>query len=172
MFKIIKRTYLCIVKSKKTVMELKITNKDEALSAMEKLKDFIKNGDKPKNIMERVKSFEDACEVKGLMVEDVLPYITPTTKQQIRLNDVVMLDTIQEVLNEGWEADYGDSGQRKHYAYFRFDDASGRFVFWHTLCEYDSSSSTDGARRVFKTEALAIHFGEQFIEIHSRTLLK
>lgn len=125
----------------------------------------------PKDIMERVKTFEDACETKGVSPEDELPYANPKNKKQKALNAVAMLWLIAEVLCEGWEADYNNSNQYKYYPYFKKVGGSG-FGFSNAGCGCDYTRTYIGSRLCFPNEKLAKYFGTQFIDLHNIVLLK
>jgi len=64
-------------------------------------------------ITDRVKSFEDACEIKGISPSDVLPYANPQNDFQQALNGIAMTWVIVEVINEGSIPDYGNPKQDK-----------------------------------------------------------
>ena len=122
----------------------------------------------PKNIMERVKSFEDACKIKGVCPEDELPYPCPKNKKQKAMNSEAKRWLIAEVLCEGWEADYDNSNQYKYYPYFKKVRGSG-FVYSYTLYDYGFANTTVGSRLCFPTRALAEHFGKlkEVLEYHN-----
>lgn len=76
------------------------------------------------NITERVKSFEDACQVLGIStnVPDVkgLP-----RKHQKAIVANYKLIIIAEALNEGWKPNWQDSDEYKYYPWFDMTNPAG-----------------------------------------------
>ena len=64
-------------------------------------------------ITDRVKSFENACEIIGEDPEDVLPYKYPKNKRQHALNDYARLDVIAEALQQEYQANWADGNEYK-----------------------------------------------------------
>lgn len=73
------------------------------------------------------------------------------------------LKIIVRALNEGWEPDYNDENQRKWYPWFWLDAPGFRL----SVCYFDRSCTTVGARLVFKSEELAHYAANQFVELYS-----
>ena len=70
-------------------------------------------------IMERVRSFEDACKELGRDPETELPYPKDTTVPRfISRNAHAKIETIIEALNKEWVADYTNSSEAKYYPWF------------------------------------------------------
>lgn len=82
----------------------------------------------------------------------------------------LLLDIIEVVLNEGWEADYSNRNEAKWFVYFEFGGSAFAFLYSHA--NYDGTRSYVGSRRSFKSEKLAQYFGSQFIDLHNLALLK
>ena len=118
-------------------------------------------------IMERIKSFEDACEDQGLDAEVILPYDADTTDaDEINENAYVMLKTIIKSLNEGWTPDYSNANQYKYYPWFKSIGSGLGLSFYVNV--HDISDSNVGSRLVFKTSELATYAGKQFINIYNQ----
>lgn len=104
-------------------------------------------------ITDRVKTFEDACEVLGI-------------KEPYKVHPVDQLKTIATALNEGWTPDWQNSNQYKYVPYFRHDG---------TACVYYgydlwTASCNGGSRLCFKSAELAKYAGEQFIDLYNEFL--
>lgn len=150
-----------------------------------------------KDITERVKTFEDACNVLG----DDHPLVTQYSltsaayKGEPKTKDLIAylkLRIITAVLNEGWEPQFTED-ECRYYPVFEFftknelnkmsDDKKSRVVvFGHSyhnssaggyiVCVYaDSVSSFSfcnvGSRLNFKTRELAEYAGRQFVELYA-----
>lgn len=148
-------------------MEIKITvNGDE--SKKELGEKVIKAMQKATmTAMERIKTFEDACEDQGREPEYVLPYEPDTTDpEEINENAYVKLKTIIKSLNEGWSPDFSDSNQYKYYPWFR-SNGSGLGLSFGDY-DYAASGSPVGSRLYLKSRELAEYAGKQFIEIYNQ----
>ena len=137
-------------------------NKKEAierLTAIEEetkqLRKIIEKADMPKNIMELVKTFEDACEVLGIEVT----FNENDTKDEIAYKK---LKIVFKALNEGWVLDWSNSNEVKYYPYFKmspfgFDDT--HYGGWDTC-------SNAGSRLCGKTDTIAEYAGRQFEDLY------
>lgn len=140
---------------------------------------------KPKDIRERVKTFEDACTVLGInpdewknkhlmLDKDVLAYLK--------------LCVIAKALNEGWYPKFTEH-ERRYYPWFniitkeeydklsdeekrrcvgRADsnaNAGGGIVYAYAVYASSHSSASNGARLAFSNYDLAVYAGTQFIDI-------
>jgi hypothetical protein len=115
-------------------------------------------------ITERVKSFEDACDVLG--ISSVLPDVStmPEWNRKRAIADYKRV-VITRALNEDWQPDYSNRDDRKFYPWFIYNSASGGFSLDGVGCDY--ADTIVGARLVFKTEALARYFGNNFQQLHN-----
>lgn len=121
------------------------------------------------NIMDAVKSYEDACEFDGFepLTIDHFGFL-PEQERECQFYEHQM-NVINRVLCNGWVPDYSDSNQFKYWPYFYWDQntAGGPGFSCHDyFCAY--SRSNVGARRVYPTKELAIYVGKQFISIHNK----
>ena len=121
-------------------------------------------------IQDRVKTFEDACEIKNVDPNTILPYQMPSNSFEKGINAMAKLMIIAEVLQEGWEADYTNRNQYKYYPWFEMGKAG--FGFSGTDCAYVYSYSGVGSRLCFPTRELAEYFGKQFLPITNDFLNK
>ena len=113
-------------------------------------------------ITDRVKSFDDACQV--LSIEpDLFEFVdtAPHTAAYIKLTHII------EALNEGWIPNWKDTNQRKYYPWFYMDETSSSpSGFGRIDVSGVCTVSTVGSRFVFKTEELAKYAATQFKEIY------
>ena len=125
--------------------------------------------DVPKPITERVKTLEDALneaseEVRreyGKWINDGMPE---------HLKAYLKLVLITSVLNEGWEADYKNKSQYKYWLWWHYNSAG----LWYALfCASSGVANADvGARLCFKSEALARHAAEHFVDLYQKYIDK
>ena len=113
----------------------------------------------PANIMDRVKSFDDACKVLSVRPSDVIS--SSDNKDEVAYKK---LKVIIKALNEGWIPDWKNNRQYKYYPWWDLSSGSG-------LSLYDvfnqSSYSGVGSRLCFKSEELAQYAAKQFIDIYT-----
>lgn len=135
----------------------------------------------PKSIIDRIKSYEDACRELGCeprcfsgMSKDEVAYIK--------------LKTIVHALNEGWVPDWGNLDQYKYWVWFNMPDLKD----WYSRVvarSCDSSityggvayasadgvsavtNSNCGSRLAFRTRDLAIYCGNTFASLWAEYLL-
>ena len=114
---------------------------------------------KPKNIMERVKTFEDACEVLGEDNVLVQAYRTAefnTSGNQNDVTDVVAylkLRIIVAALNEGWKPTFSD-GECRYYPWFNIYPKDG----YEKLNEDDKKKCRVVGRSSYDSYAYALGF--------------
>ena len=147
----------------------------------------------PKNIMERVKTFEDACEVLGEDHQYVKAYREWMRIYYAECKDIsayLKLRIICAALNDGWKPTNSD-GECRYYPWFyiytkkeyeklnkdekkkcrvvgrqSYDAyALGFVVFSSVNISTSSSYSYHGSQIVFKTRELAEYCEKQFIDI-------
>ena len=147
----------------------------------------------PKDIIERVKTFEDACEVLGEDHQYVKAYREWMRISYAYCKDVsayLKLRIICAALNEGWKPTFSD-GECRYYPWFdiynknEFEKlnkdekkkcrvvgrqsydayAFGGVVFSSLNISTSSSYSYHGSQIVFKTRELAEYCEKQFIDI-------
>ena len=166
---------------------------DKATSAQKELLEnlFGREMFQPKDIKERVKTFEDAVAILGHFNQAVVDYHalcnTTCTKDILAF---AKLRVIVEALNEGWNPTFSKSEYRYYllfniYSKEKFDSLSEYYKnrcsivscvggnayadnFFIYASVYDASSSlyaNSGSRLSFKTKELAAYCGEQFIDI-------
>lgn len=151
---------------------------------------------RPKNVMERVKTFEDACRELGKDHPFVLAY------QNINLRDPEVADDNKDILaclklriitaalNEGWKPKF-TIGEYRYFPYFRLysgediirmsEEEQSRVVYRSNndananggvSYAYDSAyvNAFIWSRLAFKTKELAEYAGKQFIKLYANYL--
>lgn len=150
---------------------------------------------KPKDIMERVKTFEDACRELGEDHPFVRSYngyannIHENNKNDTDILAYLKLRIICAALNEGWEPQFTEDEWR-YYPWFTLwteDELSEKSDEWKTdrhlistgeyqtdyaglVCAYSADAPSYanayiGSRLCLKSDTLAVYCGKQFINI-------
>lgn len=175
--------------SKKIEIEVPNGKKPEWVNGVLTLVD-----EKPKNVMERIKTFEDACNELGIDHNEWMQ-----DKKELGLEaDVIAylkLRIIAAALNEGWKPQFTtdeyryfpwfclytqseidemneEDKSRVVYRSFNNANANGGDAYAYT---YSASSYTNtyiGSRLAFKTRELAEYAGRQFVEIWADYVFK
>lgn len=120
--------------------------------------------EKPKCIMERIKTIEDVLKYHNIDKDDFEADYKglPEDVKAYRL-----LVLIASALNEGWTPDWDNSNEYKYHSYFTM----GSSGFRYDVYDYWSSISVVGSRLCFKTKELATYAAEQFKDIYSNYFL-
>lgn len=113
-------------------------------------------------ITDRVKTFEDACQEAGVDLAGFNLSCAGLEKDEVAYRK---LKIIRNVLNEGWTPDWGNSSEYKYFPWFTMSDKNG-VAFSNSDCAHWYSYSDAGSRLCFKSSALAIYAGEQFLDIY------
>lgn len=120
------------------------------------------------NITDRIKSFEDACEVLGCTKS--LPDVSMfPDKHQKSILAYYKLIVIVEALNEGWTPNWKDENEYKYYPWFKV--LSSGFGFSNSYYGYGLTGTAVGSRLCFKSRDLSDYAGKQFVEIYNDYLL-
>ena len=179
---------------KKNVMNAYKQATEEQKALLENM--FGKDMFQPKDIKERVKTFEDACEVLGEEHSYVQEYRDVANNNFDFTQDIIAylkLRIICAALNEGWKPQYTEK-ENRWCPWFRLwteeelDDkseewktdnklllfgGSSKYVsFCGLTCAYTAdvgslANADQSARLSVKSEELAAYFGKQFIDIWS-----
>lgn len=124
--------------------------------------------EKPQDITERIKTFEDACNALGDEHTLVTQYrLTaaaykgdPMTEDFIAF---LKLRIIAAALNEGWKPTF-DKDEERWYPWFKIKQ--GGLVYANAGYAGSYSYTFRGVRLVFKSKELAEYAGKQFIDIY------
>lgn len=112
-----------------------------------------------KSIIERVRSYENACEEIGQDPIESMPHKYPKTNRQKAGNAFHMLDTITEALLEGVKLDYENSNQQKWYCWFNDYKKGSGFRFGGSDYFWTSTCALGGARLCVDTKPKSDHLG-------------
>jgi hypothetical protein len=125
----------------------------------------------PKDITERVQSYEDACKVLSIEPENE----TVLTKLGFTKDEIAYrkIKTIAQALNEGWEPNWSDSNEYKYYNWFYKKTNGAAAGFASALTHYAASSANTaiGSRLCFKSRDLATYAGQKFTSLYNDFLL-
>lgn len=121
------------------------------------------------NITDRVKSFEDACQVLGISTNVPEVKGLPRKHQKAIIANYKLI-VIAEALNEGWKPNWQDSDEYKYYPWF---DMSNPAVVGcsRTNNAASNTSANIGSRLCLKNRELAIYFGQTFTDLFNDSLL-
>ena len=133
--------------------------------------------DKPQDPNEQIKSFEDAVRFLGvnsldnnkdlIFAQDYPVSFVATNKDMCKINAYTKLLIIATAWNkiDGFEADFGDKNQYKHFPWFEYSEDAAGSVFANTHNAASSAFAYYGAGLCFKTRERAEQFGKQFIDL-------
>lgn len=121
------------------------------------------------NITDRVKSFEDACQVLGISTNVPEVKGLPRKHQKAIIANYKLI-VIAEALNEGWKPNWQDSDEYKYYPWFDMSNPAG------VGCSYTNAAASNtfaliGSRLCLKNRELAIYFGQTFTDLFNDSLL-
>ena len=121
------------------------------------------------NITDRVKSFEDACQVLGISTNVPEVKGLPRKHQKAIIANYKLI-IIAEALNEGWKPNWQDSDEYKYYPWFDMSNPAG------VGCSYTNPAASTaianfGSRLCLKNRELAIYFGQTFTDLFNDSLL-
>lgn len=140
------------------------------IDSVDKSTGSIKFKEKPKDIMERIHSVEDAIKCLGSSDEEV---IILQTLKQVFSDDSHPVNhqkaiVLTKAFNEGWVPDWNDVSQYKYFPWFEMGGSSGfrynDFGSWY-------SASHVGSRLCFKSGKLAEHVGKKFTSVYKQFML-
>ena len=159
---------------------------DSTMKVLEQL--FGEETFKPKDVMERVKTFEDACEVLGKSHPLVCQYHA-IDDVDANLNAYLKLRIICAALNEGWEPQFTedecryypwfwlytqaeidsmDEDERQDRRMMSTGDYQTDYAGFAYAYSHDTPSNTHaniGSRLCLKSDTLAVYCGKQFIDL-------
>ncbi|MCT4011384.1 hypothetical protein HZQ24_03395 [Elizabethkingia anophelis] len=133
------------------------------IGAFDKVTGVVKFEAKPKDIKERIKTFNDVLQYHGIKSETFAMECLSITDDEIAYKQIKL---IASALNEGWTPDWNDRNQTKYYPWFRMGSSSGGFSYG--VCACGDSYSSVGSRLCYKSSELAKYAGTQFISIYKK----
>lgn len=176
---------------KENVLNAYMNGNQDQKALLENL--FGKDMFQPKDIKERVKTFEDACGELGNehpFVKSYEKYVDTACGEEAGVIAYLKLRIITAALNEDWEPTF-DKDERRYYPWFylytqkeyeELDEdekkscraplrsvnyalAYGSFVYAYAVYAGSNTFARYGVQLAFKTEELADYCGKQFIDI-------
>lgn len=121
------------------------------------------------NITDRVKSFEDACQVLGISTNVPEVKGLPRKHQKAIIANYKLI-VIAEALNEGWKPNWQDSDEYKYYPWFDMSNPAGvGYSYTHYAASLPFANV--GSRLCLKNRELAIYFGQTFTDLFNDSLL-
>lgn len=121
------------------------------------------------NITDRVKSFEDACQVLGISTNVPEVKGLPRKHQKAIIANYKLI-VIAEALNEGWKPNWQDSDEYKYYPWFDMSNPAG-VGDSYTANAASYTYASIGSRLCLKNRELAIYFGQTFTDLFNDSLL-
>lgn len=121
------------------------------------------------NITDRVKSFEDACQVLGISTNVPEVKGLPRKHQKAIIANYKLI-VIAEALNEGWKPNWQDSDEYKYYPWFDMSNPAG-VGYSSTNSAASYTTANFGSRLCLKNRELAIYFGQTFTDLFNDSLL-
>jgi hypothetical protein len=120
------------------------------------------------NIIDRIKSYEDACVELGLNPENLPIVDRLPQKDWISVIAYYKLTVITSALNEGWEPDWINHDQSKYFNWFYIEiyGANAGFGCAYTTSAASSTYTYIGSRLCFKDRRIAEYAREQFRDLY------
>lgn len=120
-------------------------------------------------ITDKVKTFEDACEVLGINANEfemkgAFAFMPDDFLSIVAYSKLII---IVRALNEGWQPNWDNSNESKYYPWFNMSGSA----FSYFDCDYVYSGSYAGSRLVFKSKKLAEYAAKQFVSIYKEYFL-
>lgn len=132
------------------------------IDSFDKQSGEIKFKEKPKNVIERIKSVADVFADNGLTEYQFAKKCEGLSEDEVAYR---ILKLLAKSLNEGWQPDWNNSMEAKYYAWFEMGGSSG---FRSYVCDHWRSTSSVGSRLCFKTRELAEHAGKNFTHVYKQ----
>jgi hypothetical protein len=116
--------------------------------------------------IDRIKTFEDACEDQGIDRYNILPYKIPASEFEEAINGFAQMCIIAKSLNGDWVADLSNTSQYKYFPYFKRSGSGsalsyGDYVGW-------SAVTGCGVRLSYRDSETAEYAGKQFLSIYNK----
>jgi len=137
------------------------------LDTLDKASGKIKFKEKRKDIMERIKTLNDALTILGENDEETIAYgkIAEALGSSSPAASHQAVIAIAKALNEGWKPNWSNSNELKYYAYFEMGGSRG---FRYLGYDRWISTSGVGSRLAFKSSKLAEYAGSQFTQLYKQ----
>ena len=116
---------------------------------------------KNQNIIDRIKSFEDAMEETGRPNVPDFSNVPQDMREYFKAQ--YKMSVIAEALNEGWTPNWDNDNERKWRPWLVMSPSG--FAFCGSTFGYSLAYAGSGSRLCFKTRELSDYAGEQFIDL-------
>ncbi len=114
-------------------------------------------------IIDRIKTFEDACNELGISNDSCRPiFDEDEDPDEIAYKK---LKVIIAAVNEGWKPDWTDTNQKKWYPWFAL---SSGFGFSHSYYHDTYAYTAVGSRLCFPSQELSDYVATQFIDLYKQ----
>ena len=115
------------------------------------------------NIIERIKTFEDAMEATGR--KEMPDFSSFPEDMRKHFEALFKMVVIVEALNEGWKPDWDNYNEAKYYPWFEMSPSSFAFDDSYCVDDFEFANAGSGSRLKLKSRELAKYCGEQFKDI-------
>ena len=122
----------------------------------------------PKDIKERIITFDDVLRENGVKIEVFENNIQDLTTDEVAYK---MLKEIVKAFNECWTPDWTDSSQGKYVPWFKMGSPSGGGLSCDDCAIWNSISHV-GSRLCFETREQAKYAGKQFEDLYKSYFVK
>lgn len=112
-----------------------------------------------------IPTFEELCNIKGWKAEDKLPNVSHLDEGMQRYHlAAAKREYIRQYINDGWEADWSDSSQRKYYIWpwIKKDENAPSGFALSCDCDYDDDGPDLGSRLYYRSSEIARYEFEKF----------
>lgn len=144
--------------------------------------DFTTEEQEYTDIIERVKSYADACGVLGVGKMDE----KAMKASGFRPDEIARrkLETITEALNEGWRPDWNNTDEPKYYPWFYIKPGAGKdaegkpsgayagLALAHTNNAASNTAAHFGSRLCFHERRTAAYAGDTFRDLYAQILVE
>ena len=132
---------------------------------MQSISIAVNSAQKPSLIFDKVKTFNDACELLGIKGQVITASLTDDLgNDAASISAYVQLIIITRALNEGWEPDWENSSQYKYLPWFKHKSGFGLSFF---ASVYWGTYSCVCSRLCFKSKELAEYAATQFEDLYN-----
>lgn len=114
-------------------------------------------------IEERVKTMEDVYTEMNTSEYETVPFKSPKSKEEIKLNTISKLLLAAKCYNEGWIQNWDNKNENKYFPFFTKKDGSWS-VGYDRYYDYYFSC---GSLVYFSSPEKALNFGKNFIDLYS-----
>ena len=121
------------------------------------------------SIINKIKSYEDACKKLGLNPKNLPIVDSLPEKDQKSIIAYYKLIIIIRALNEGWEPDFSDRTQYKYWVWLWVDTTGLHYSNTYFVASYTSAGT--GSRLCLKNRKLAEYTITQFKSLYEEYLL-